>query len=149
MAIFLYFIYKEKWPKMCLKMAIKWPKTLQMSWNSDQTCISMSFIKFQKIFGKFAKLADFWPKNGHLTRFPRREIIPFFSTENVSGPSKMLRMGWKSVYLFYIMPSTELWRGFLIFWVLAVLWGSKGTKGAFFGQKTLNFSYFEAFLVIL
>ena len=23
----------------------------------------------------------------------RREIIPFFSTENVSGPSKMLRMG--------------------------------------------------------
>ena len=29
--IFPYFIYKEKWPKMGLKMAIKWPKMLQMS----------------------------------------------------------------------------------------------------------------------
>ena len=29
----------------------------------------------------------------HLARFPRHKIIPFFSTENVSGPSKMLRMG--------------------------------------------------------
>ena len=93
MAIFPYFIYKEKWPKMGLKMAIKWPKMLQMSLNSDQTCISMGFIKFLKIFGKFSKLADFWPKNGHLARLPRREIVPFFSTENVSGPSKMLRIG--------------------------------------------------------
>ena len=28
----------------------------------------MSFIKFQKIFEKFSKLADFWPKNSHLAR---------------------------------------------------------------------------------
>ena len=108
MAIFLYFIYKEKWPKMGLKIAIKWPKMLQMSWNFDQTCISMSFIKFQKIFEKFSKLADFWPKNGHFARFARRDFETFFSTEIVSGPSKMLRLGWKSVYLLPIMCLTKV-----------------------------------------
>ena len=51
------------------------------------------YFKFQKIFGKFSKLADFWLKNGHFARIPRREITTFFSTENVSGPSKMLRIG--------------------------------------------------------
>ena len=66
-AIFLYF-YKEKWPKMCLQMALKWPKTLQMSWNLDQTSVSMSFIEFQNSFGKFWKLAYFRPKNSHLSR---------------------------------------------------------------------------------
>ena len=59
----------------------------------DQTCISMSFIKFQKIFGKFSKLADFWLKNHHLARFSRRDFETFFSMENVTGPSKMLRIG--------------------------------------------------------
>ena len=29
----------------------------------------MSFIKFQKISGKFSKLADFWPKKHHLALF--------------------------------------------------------------------------------
>ena len=38
-------------PKMGLKMAIIWPKMLQMSWNFYQTCISMSFIKFRE--GRF------------------------------------------------------------------------------------------------
>ena len=49
----------------------------------------MSFIKFQKIFEQFSKLADFWPKNGHFARFARRDFETFFSTEIVSGPSKM------------------------------------------------------------
>ena len=47
----------------------------------------MSFIKFQKIFEKFSKLADFWPKNDHFARFSRRDFETFFSTEIVSGPS--------------------------------------------------------------
>ena len=34
------------------------------------------------------------------------------------------------------MPLTEFKRVFFIFCVLAILWGSNGTKGAFFGQKT-------------
>ena len=51
-----------------------------------QTCISMIFIKFQKIFGKFSKFADFWPKNHHLAHFSRRNFETFFSTEIVSGP---------------------------------------------------------------
>ena len=75
---------------MGLKMAIKWPKMLQMSWNLDQTCISMSFIKFQKIFGKFWKLADFRPKNGHLARVLRRFFNTQFYTVNVSSLWKML-----------------------------------------------------------
>ena len=58
-----------------------------------QTCISMGFIKFQKILEKKLKFADFLPKNDHLAGFLRREIVPFFSTENVSAPSKMLRIG--------------------------------------------------------
>ena len=37
-----------------------------MSWKLDQTCISMSSIKFQKIYGNFSKLAEFWPKNSFL-----------------------------------------------------------------------------------
>ena len=45
------------------------------------------------MFGKFSKLADFWPENDHLARTLRREIVTFFSTENVTGPSKMLRIG--------------------------------------------------------
>ena len=67
---------------MGLKMA---KKMLQISGNSDQTCVSMGFIKgdlkgdilgphgfikLPKIFEKFSKLADFRPK-----------IVPFFLTE--------------------------------------------------------------------
>ena len=78
---------------MGLKIAIKWLKMLQMSCNFYQTCISMSFNKFQKIFGKFSKLTDFWPENHHLARISRRDFETFFSTEIVSGPSKMLRFG--------------------------------------------------------
>ena len=79
-----------------------------MSWNFDQTCISMSFIKFQKIFGKFSKLADFWPKNGHFARFASSNFEAFISTGNVTGPWKMLRFGWKSVYLLPIMCLTKV-----------------------------------------
>ena len=134
MAIFPYFIYKEKWPKMGLKMAIKWPKMLQMSWNLDQTCISMSFIKFQKTFRNFLKLSDFWPKNHHLARFSRRDFETFFSTEIVSGPSKMLRLGWKSVNLLLIMCVTKLSMGFGWFWILATLWTFKVAEVDTFGH---------------
>ena len=41
----------------------KWPNKLQLSWNLDQTCISMGSIKFQKVFAKFWKLTNLWPKN--------------------------------------------------------------------------------------
>ena len=106
MAIFLYFIYKEKWPKMGLKIAIKWPKMLQMSWNLDQRCISMSFIKFQKIFGKFWKLANFRPKNGHLARVLRRFFNTQFYTVNVSSLWKMLLSLPKLVYTYPKVSST-------------------------------------------
>ncbi len=36
---------------------------VQMTKNLDQICISMVSNKFQKIFEKFSKMADFWPKN--------------------------------------------------------------------------------------
>ena len=133
MSIFLYFIYKEKWPKMGLKMAIKWPK-LQMTWNFDQTCISMSFIKFQKILDNISKLVDLWPKNRHLVRFARRDFETFFSTDIVSWPSKILRLGWKSVYLVPIMCLTELCMGFGWFWILTTLWTFKVAEMAIFGH---------------
>ena len=34
-----------------------------MTQNFDQICISMVSNNFQKIFEKFSKMADFWPKN--------------------------------------------------------------------------------------
>ena len=68
MTIFTHLLCKVKWPKMGIKMAIKQPQMLQMSWNLDQTCISMSFIKFQKIFEKLTNLAR------HLARFARYDF---------------------------------------------------------------------------
>ena len=68
---------------MCLKMAIKCQKMVQMSWNLDQTCISMGFIKFLKIFEKFSKFGDFWPKIGHLARVSLPDIAPPVFTKNV------------------------------------------------------------------
>ena len=85
-------LYKEKWPKMGLKMSRKLSKSVQVSWNLDQTCISRSFIKFQKIFGKFSKFADFWPKNGHLACISRPKIATRFSTENVCSLWKMVQL---------------------------------------------------------
>ena len=67
-----------------------------------------AFYQILEIFWKFLKLADFWPKNHHLARFSRRDFETFFSTEIVSGPSKMLRSGWKSVYLLPIMCLTNV-----------------------------------------
>ena len=58
----------------------------------DKTCISMSFIKFQNIFEKFGKLADFWWKKGHLARISCRDFEKIISTENVTTPSKMLEL---------------------------------------------------------
>ena len=49
----------------------------------DQTCIPMSFIKFQKIFGKFSKFTDFRPKNCHLARFSRRDFETFFDGNRI------------------------------------------------------------------
>ena len=66
----------------------------------------MYFYEYHQIpedFGKFSKLVVLWPKNGHLARFSRRDFETFFSTEIVSGPSKMLRFGWRSVYLLQIL----------------------------------------------
>ena len=77
------FVYKVNWPKMGLKITIEWSKTLQMSCNLDQACISMSVIKSKNIFWRFSKLADFWPKNGHLARFPGRDFETFLSTQIV------------------------------------------------------------------
>ena len=56
----------------------------------------MYFYKFHQIledFLKIFKIGRFWPKNGHLARFVRSDFETFFSTENVTGPSKMLRFG--------------------------------------------------------
>ena len=106
MAIFPYFICKEKWPKMGFKMALKWPKMLQMSWNLDKTCIFMSFIKFQKIFGKIWKLANFWPINGHLAPDLRRFFNTHFYTVNVSSLWKMLLSLPNWVYMYPKVSST-------------------------------------------
>ena len=51
---------------MGFKMAIyKMAKIAPNERKFDQTCISMSFIKFYKIFENFLKLVDFWQKNSH------------------------------------------------------------------------------------
>ena len=52
-------------------MAINCPKKIQRSWNLDHKCISMCFIKFQKIFEKFQNLADF--------RAKKRQFFAFFA----------------------------------------------------------------------
>ena len=91
---------------MGLKMALKWPKTLQMSWNLDQTCIFMSFIKFKKNFGKIWKLANFWPINGHLARVLRRFFNTHFYTVNVSSLWKMLLSLPNWVYMYPKVSST-------------------------------------------
>ena len=116
MTIFTHLLCKVKWPKMGIKMAIKWPKMLQRSWHLNKSCIFMGSISAE--FWKICKYANFGLKTAiyHLACFPRREFVPFFSTENVSAP---------------------FW--FLIFWVLDILWGLEGTKGAnssiFFAKK--------------
>ena len=56
----------------------------------------MYFYGFYQIledFWKIFKMADSWPKNGHLARFARRDFEIFFSTENVTTPSKLLIFG--------------------------------------------------------
>ena len=45
-----------------------------MTQNLDQICISMVSNKFQKIFEKFSKMADFWPKNAIFSHFSRRDF---------------------------------------------------------------------------
>ena len=69
----------------------KWPNKLQLSWNLDETCISMSSIKFQKIFAKFWKLTNLWPKNYHLACFLCLEVVAFFQW--IKWP-KILQMNW-------------------------------------------------------
>ena len=73
MAIFPYFIYKENAPN-----ELKFGPGMYFN----------EFVILQKIFGKFSKLANFWPKNGHLARFPRREIVPFFRRKTYQGLQK-------------------------------------------------------------
>ena len=53
----------------------------------------MHFYGFYQILEDFLENFQNWPKNGHLARFLRRDFETFFSTENVTGPSKMLRFG--------------------------------------------------------
>ena len=89
MAIFLYFISKENLTKMGLKMAKNAPNELKLGPD-------MYFYEFHQItedFWKIFKMADFWPKNGHLARFSRRDFEKKNSTENITGPSKILRFG--------------------------------------------------------
>ena len=54
---------------------------------------SYGFDSISENVWKFSKFADFPPKNSHLARFLRRENVPFFSTENLSGPSKIFKIG--------------------------------------------------------
>ena len=75
-------------------MAIICRKKVQLSWNSDQLCISMCFIKFQMIFEKFRKLADFRPKNVDFFRFLRCDFGPPFSPEKNWSQRGMVRMSW-------------------------------------------------------
>jgi len=56
----------------------------------------MYFYEFYQILEDFLeilKICGFSAEKRPFSAFPRREIVPFFSTENVSGTSKMLRIG--------------------------------------------------------
>ena len=55
MAIFPYFIYKEKWPKTGLKMAIKWPKMYFYEFYQ----ILEDFLEILKICGFSAEKRPF------------------------------------------------------------------------------------------
>ena len=90
MAIFRTFYIRKRGPKWVLK----WPsKNDPNELKFGPNIYFYGFYLILEDFEKKLKLADFWPKNDHLARFLRREIVPFFSTENVSVPSKMLRIG--------------------------------------------------------
>ena len=78
---------------MWIENGHKMPKKGPIKLKFGPNVYFYGFIKFQRIFEKISKLADFWPKNGHFSRFPRHNFKTFFSTEIVSGPSKMLRLG--------------------------------------------------------
>ena len=73
---------------------------------------SMYFYEFYQIledFGKILKIGRFLAeKRSFNAFFSRCDFETFFSTEIVSGPSKMLRFGWKSVYLLPIMCLTKV-----------------------------------------
>ena len=62
-----------------------------MSWNLDQTCISMSSIRFQNIFEKYWKLVKIWPKNGRSFRFSR-----YFFKKKLWQKLMFLRKKWSS-----------------------------------------------------
>ena len=40
------------------------------------------FYQIPEVFEQILKLADFWPKNGHLARFSRRDFETFFFDRN-------------------------------------------------------------------
>ena len=101
----------------------------------------MYFYEFYQIpedFLKILKLTDFLPKNDHFACFSRCDFETFFSTENVTTPSKMLRFGWKSVYLLPIMCLTKVVMGFGWFWILATLWAFKVAKRGVYRQNGLK-----------
>ena len=84
---------------MGLKMAKNVPNELKFGldkfenlpkifWNFKQLidihCISMSYLKFQKIFGRFSKLGNFRPKNSNLAHFSRRDSKLFLNGNHIN-----------------------------------------------------------------
>ena len=55
-------------------------------WNFKQLidihCISMSYLKFQKIFGRFSKLGNFWPKKQSFSAFFASQFQTFFKRKS-------------------------------------------------------------------
>ncbi len=64
-----------------------------MTQNFDQICISMVSNKFQKIFEKFSKMADFWPKNAIFRVFRVAIFDTQFSTEIEWKSTQMPQLG--------------------------------------------------------
>ena len=63
-----------------------------MTQNLDQICISMVSNKFQKIFEKFSKMADFWPKNAIFRVFRVAIFDASTSTEKLIQPTQVVQL---------------------------------------------------------
>ena len=74
------------------------------------------FIKFQRIFEKFRKLADFWPRNGDFSRFSRCDFGTTFSPEKNRSQRQKVGMSWFLVQKLFVGSATKLRS-----WILLIL----------------------------
>ena len=127
-----------KWVLNSHKMAKNAPNELKF-WPD---MYFYGFYQILKDFWKIFKIGWFLAVKPSFSAFFASWFWNFFSTENVTGPSKMLRFGWKSVYLLPIMCLTKVVMGFGWFQILVTLCAFKVAEMADFWTKNGHFAHF-------